>query len=31
MTRVINALMDECKNLDIDVDDGRVASLLAEN
>lgn len=31
MTRVINALMDECRTLDIDVDDGRVASLLAEN
>lgn len=31
MTRVINALMDECRTLDIDVDDGRVESLLAEN
>ncbi len=31
MTRVINALMDECKTLGIDVDDERLVSLLAEN
>lgn len=31
MTRVINALMDECKTLGIDVDDERMATLLAEN
>lgn len=31
MGRIINALLDECKNLGIDVDDERVASLLAEN
>jgi len=31
MTRVINALMDECKTLGIDVDYERMATLLAEN
>lgn len=31
MTRIINALMDECRTLGIDVDDERMASLLAEN